>query len=204
MYFTTKYMDQKTIEYYNSKAIEWSNTHFTPRFWAHGFDDFQKALSSGRIIEIGCGGGRDAMTLVEMGYDYLGIDPAEKLLEEAQKNNPGQSFQVLDVFALEKEKLGEFDGFWSAATLLHIPKKKVSLALEKIKSVLKPGGIGFISLKEGKGEERLAEAGLERFFAYYSDKEFRKKLQQAGFSVIKFSHLPMARTKWLMYIVKAA
>ena len=43
---------------------------------------------------------------------------------------------------------GSFDGFWASASLLHIPKNKIHQVLSDIKNIIKPNGIGFISLKQ--------------------------------------------------------
>lgn len=42
-------------------------------------------MPAGKILEVGSGGGRDAKDLIEMGYEYIGIDISKGLLEEAKK-----------------------------------------------------------------------------------------------------------------------
>ncbi len=76
-----------------------------------------------------------------------------------------------------------FDGFWAANVYLHVPKNRIDEAFESLKKVLKPGGVGFISLKAGEGEEIDEETG--RFFAYYSLDEFKHILKRHNFVILE-------------------
>ena len=168
---------------------------------------FKKLLPEGKILEIGAGGGRDAQELIRLGYDYVGIDVAEKLLAEAQKINPTATFLHQSIYELDFPKHA-FDGFWTAATLLHIPKSRIKSALRKIHAVIKPRGIGFISIKQGKGErieqdEPQIPGDHRRLFAYYSQNEFKKILEDNSYQVIETHTKPISeRTTWLIYFVK--
>ncbi len=62
-----------------------------------------------------------------------------------------------------------FDGIWACASLLHVPHNEVADVLHRLARALKPRGILYASLKEGKGEH-IAEDG--RFFSYFSLDEF--------------------------------
>lgn len=142
--------EKLTIAAYDDQATRWAGEHQTSGFWGKEMDKFQELLPSGKVLEIGSGGGRDAKELTSRGYQYVGTDASQGLIEQAQKANPQTVFLTQSVYDLDFPP-DFFDGFWAAAVLLHIPKNKIDLALGKIKSVVKPGGIGFITLKEGEG-----------------------------------------------------
>ncbi len=194
----------KTKQTYDKIAADWSSIHMQKGFWKEEMDALQKLLPKGHILEIGAGGGRDATELIQRGFDYYGTDISGKLLDQARKNNPGVSFEQMSVYDLKFDL--EFDGFWCAAVLLHIPKKHIGIALGSINAAIKPGGIGFISVKEGVGEKMEDNTGFykgERFFAYWSADEFVTELESAGFTVIEQGYKPMnEKTKWLTFIVR--
>jgi len=200
--------EKLTIEAYNKTAQDWADAHADISFWGEEFEVFNKLLPSGNVLEIGCGGGRDAELLINNGYNYLGTDPAEKFIETAQRRNPTGMFEVKRADEIDYPK-DSFDGFWASAVLLHIPKNKIDGVLTKLKLVTKRGGIGFIAIKEGYGElvkEETSSDGnvYQQFWAFYTDEEFRKVLERNGFSVEEFIYKPMSeRTKWLIYFVKS-
>jgi SAM-dependent methyltransferase len=155
-------------------------------------------------LEIGCGGGRDAKELIALGYGYVGTDISAGLLEEAKKNNPGATFQQVSLYDLNFTE--PFDGFWCAAVLLHIPKRRIDEALQAIKKNIKKGGIGFIAIKEGDGEKMETEGGLDgdgRLFVYWQNDEFKQALTSNGLEVLQEGYYPKSeRTKWLTYHIK--
>lgn len=73
--------------------------------------------------------------------------------------------------------------------------------------ILKPQGIGFISIKAGRSlrdgflyEEKYA--GFARYFAFYSNAEFRRILRSCGFSLMQNHIMKEGNTRWLCYLVK--
>lgn len=197
--------EEITKNSYDSIAAKWSDNHWAKKFWGDNFDRFYELLPShSRLLEIGCGGGRDAQELIDFGYDYLGTDISEGQLEQARKNNPGARFEQISVYDLNFPE--PFDGFWCAAVLLHIPKERINEALQAIYSNMNPGAIGFIAVKEGEGEKiehDPKEDGGDRFFSYWRNNEFNKILAKNRFEVLHEWYMPFSkRTKWLTYIVR--
>jgi len=200
-------VEKQTMKTYDSHAIEWALKHSTERFWGKEMDRFGELLPQGKVLEIGSGGGRDAKELLSKGYEYTGTDVSRGLLDEAKKANPDTTFLQQSVYDLDFPD-DTFDGFWASAVLLHIPQKRLNDALVRIHSVVKNGGIGFISIKQGDGEmieedEPNIEGKRIRFFTYWQDAEFQEALVKNGFEVIESRVRPMCkRTTWLVYFVK--
>lgn len=113
--------EELTIKTYDVHAEAWVSEHSSSGFWAEEMKIFRELLPEGRIIEIGSGGGRDAKELIEMGYNYVGIDASEGLLKQARKVNPNATLEHKSVYDLDYPE-NYFNGFWTSATLLHIPK----------------------------------------------------------------------------------
>jgi len=192
----------ETVNYYNQEAASWSASHGGDEknsWWNDEMTRFNEYLPSGRILEIGSGVGKDAEALIRLGYDYTGTDASNGLLELARKRNPSATF--IQRYAHEIDpSLGEFDGFWASAVLLHIPRDEMRDSLLAISSVIKNDGVGFITMKEGEGERVDEKTG--RLFTYYDEEEFTNVLESANFSVLEVGRRDTEKDNWLIFYVK--
>jgi len=177
--------EKQTISFYDQKsetvpgALGRENT---PSSWEPELKRFQTLLPFGRILDIGAGKGKEAQILINSGYNYMGIEPADGLREKLGKQFPNQTFVGNTVYNWELMP-DSFDGFWCSAMLLHVPGENINLALQQIKKVMKPGALGFISLAEGKGEYLDEDTG--RYFYLYGQSEFSEILKRNGFIIEK-------------------
>jgi len=192
----------ETVKYYDQKANSWSTSHGgddKDSWWKDEMLRFNEYLPNGKIIEVGSGVGKDAQALISLGYDYVGTDASIGLLELAKQRNP--SAQFIQKYAHELDpSLGEFDGFWASAVLLHIPRNEIENSLLAISSVLRNEGVGFITMKEGEGERIDEKTG--RLFTYYKEDEFRDVLESTGFSVLEVGRRDTEKDNWLIFYVK--
>ena len=177
-----------TIQAYDKSTSIYNKTHFEP-FWIKEFEFYKKMVPGKKILDIGCGAGRDAVVFVKNKFGYLGIDASEGMLKVAKKRVKRGKFKRMDFYKLNFPA-NSFDGTWAAASLLHIPKNKIRGVLKQIKRIIKPGGISFISLKEKKDfEEGIVpyerNPGTFRYWSYYIQKEFEAILKSVGFKVVK-------------------
>ena len=211
-YFMLSQGELQTIEAYKKIAETRNTTNVNPKFWEYPFILFKQLLPQGKVLDVGCGGGRDAQLFVPRGYGYVGIDISEEMLREAKKLVPEGNFLPMSMYFLDFEEAA-FDGFWAAASLIHIPKCKIQLVLSQIKKVVKPGGIGLFIIEEGEGETMLPGPfpNTDRLFVKYGFDEFQKILEENHFEVIDtyhdlrecFQDKPHPRI-WLLYFVKNA
>ncbi len=201
--------EQKTLDSYRKIAAVRGKAHANPDFWLPEFKKFHQVLPTGKVIDVGCGSGRDAILFIESGYDYVGVDISDEMLAEARKLVPTASFVKGNVYSLEYPSR-HFGGFWAVASLLHIPKINAALALQEIKRVTRPGGVGFLAMKEGDGEiiVRGPYDGDERLFSFYAEEEFLALLQGNGFEIIEHSRdvreykISKSSTVWLLFTVR--
>jgi len=197
--------EKQTLSSYDKYGKRWAVEHLDFSFWKSELNRFKQYLPTGKILEIGSGGGRDAKKLIKAGYRYLGTDVSRGLLKAAQEYNPGAKFIQRSVYDLRLPE-NSFDGFWACAVLLHIPKKRIGDALKQLHKVTKPKGVGFISVKKGRGERFTIEPPPDgkRLFSFYSLKEFEKKLLNNKFEILySKERRKSAKTTWLIYFVKA-
>ena len=136
----------KTIEYYNNNASEYYDQ--TAAVDLH--DKYERFLryipEGGRIMDVGCGSGRDAAAFCRMGYDAEGLDAAEGLAAVARAK------QNIDVTVCDMEDWvasDPYDGIWCCAVLLHLEDDRISSFFSNLKYNLKEGGAIFISVKTG-------------------------------------------------------
>jgi 2-polyprenyl-3-methyl-5-hydroxy-6-metoxy-1,4-benzoquinol methylase len=198
--------EAKTVATYDTYAESWVTEHDDRTDYQAMIRLLQRYVPKGEILEIGAGGGSDAVLLHEAGYNYLGTDVSAGMVEAAKRHHPDLRFQQLSVYDLASLDR-QFEGFWACAVLLHVPKARIDEALQAVRAVIKLGGAGFISMKDGTDEvfeSRLKnDRQEERLFAYWQDEKFRKALIRNGFEVVEYQYKPESeRTRWHRYIVR--
>jgi len=105
------------------------------------------------ILDVGTGSGRDAAWFAEQGHNVIAVDPAEKLLHEAQNIHTSPSIQwIRDKLPTLKKVFDlnlKFDLILLSAVWIHVAPKDRERAFRKLSNLLKPGGIIVISLRHG-------------------------------------------------------
>ncbi|MDC8755917.1 class I SAM-dependent methyltransferase [Erythrobacter sp. sf7] len=166
--------DPATIAFYQERAPHWV-FHSGERH-SHQLDAFLDRLSPGaRVLELGCGGGRDAAYIRQRGFMIDATDATPALVARAN-----EAFDLgARVMAFhELDAVGEYAGVWAQASLLHCPRDALPDVLARINRALAPGGWHFASFKLGEGEGRDLLGRLHNFpssdwlIAAYTDAGF--------------------------------
>jgi len=148
-----------------------------------------------KVLEIGCGNGRDAKEICKRANDYLGIDVSAELILLAKQKVPNGKFEIADVEYFQFP--GELDVIFAFASLLHISKESLRDIFKKIYIALNKGGIFRLSLKYAKNYQELERRdgfGIRTFYLY-SENDI-KKLSQ-NLSIIKSEVVELKGQKWL-------
>ena len=182
-------MDDPTISTYDRIAAQFATAN-----WRFDQDDsrvaFARAITGGdssaryRILDAGCGPGRDCAWFKERDFQVTGVDFSEGMLAEARRRVPDVEFIHADLRQLEFPS-GSFDGIWCCASLLHVPRGDVPNVLAAFNRLLGCGWL-WLSVKEGAGEalvEGPYEPRLARRFIYFGRHELEACLDRAGFTV---------------------
>lgn len=148
---------------------------------------FLRALPGRRIVDVGCGAGRDTIYYLDHGYDVIGIDLSSAILKEAIGRARSAGF-----FRMDMRYLGfrdeTFDGIHCWASLQHIPKRYLTKVLAGFHKILKPEGRLLIHTRYGKGETFIPSQGLHRrFFALYDEQELLSIIRRHGFAPLSHS-----------------
>jgi ubiquinone/menaquinone biosynthesis C-methylase UbiE len=158
---------------------------------------------SGRIIDIGCGTGRDMAWFESEGANVTGIDLSMGMLTYARSKVNS------NLFLMNMRQLGirnaSFDGAWCCASLLHLPKSEAVYALQEIHRILKLSGMLVLSIQEGNGEEweESYVPDVTRFFARNQVSEMTDVLSRSGFSIQKADSSQETYRKWLSFVCLA-
>ena len=190
-------LEHQTQRAYDVAARQWAAARSTADFWAAEHARFAELLAApARVLDLGCGTGRDIGALTRSGYEVVGADLSAGMLEQARREHPEAELIEASLYELPL-KNESLDGVCSAATLLHVPHERLPQALGEIHRVLRPGGVVFCSVKAGEGE-RLVEGDVgPRFFAFHDAEGFARAFSEAGFDVARVERLERAGAEWI-------
>ena len=139
----------ETVQYYEENAENFvsGTIHADMNEARHRF---LKLLPQGaRILDFGCGSGRDTKAFLEQGYKVDAVDGSWELCRQASEYTgiPVRQmlFQDLDIY-------NYYDGIWACASILHLSRMELADVLRRITSALKPDGILYASFKYGSFE----------------------------------------------------
>lgn len=142
------------------------------------------------VLDLGCGGGRDARLLASLGRTVIAGDYAPAMLEWARDRSRGEGrtlgFLRLNALALPLRD-ASVAGVWASGSLLHIPSAGMARALAEVNRVLAPAGIAAISMRTGDGEGWRKGGSLDgrRWFTFVDPDAFTGCLEAAGFSDVR-------------------
>jgi len=175
-----------TIRRYDETAEEYASQRLNPFAMARQREFFSMNLVGTRVLDLGCGPGRDAKSFGAMGCEVTGIDLSSELLDIAQSLVPRANFVRMDLRRLAFAQQ-TFHGVWACASFLHIPHWEALATMREIHRVLSPGGFLYLSVKKGEGQG-FNEKGI--FSAYYHAEELARLAREAGFEVLLLSEVP--------------
>ena len=104
-------------------------------------------------LDVGAGSGRDAAWLTSLGYEVVAAEPAAGMRAQAQTRHPDPRIRWIDdrlpdLNAVHRLGLA-FDLILLSAVWMHVPPPSRVRAFRKLVTLLKPGGMLLISLREG-------------------------------------------------------
>lgn len=149
-----------------------------------------------RILDFGCGPGRDLQTFRKLGHVAIGLEGSARFAQMARAYSGcevlQQNFLALDLPA------GHFDGIFANASLFHVPTQELPRVLRELHATLRPGGVLFSSNPRGDGQEGW---GGGRYSAFHDLAAWRGYMSAAGF--VELGHyyrpagLPIDQQPWL-------
>ena len=156
-----------TLAYYDENAADFASSTADVEF-SEIQRRFEALLSPGaRILDFGCGSGRDAKHFLDAGFDVTATDGSAELCRLAEQRI-GRPVRC-ELFQ-ELSDIETYDGIWACSSILHLPKAELAGVFGKMLAALKPGGIIYTSFKHGTFE------GMRngRYFTDFTEASFRK------------------------------
>ncbi len=139
------------------------------------------------VLDVGAGTGRDASWIADRGHNMVAVDPSQSMLTVAQNLHAESSvawvqdrLPDLSTTALAN---ASFDMILLNAVWMHIAPQDRDAALARIKSLLRPGGSVFATI-------RLGPINEERGTYHISAPNFVTDAQAAGFTVVPRGDFP--------------
>ena len=194
----------KTLEHYNERAAE-----FRERTRDHDVKQNIEALLRHirgapplRILDFGCGPGRDLAAFRALGHEPIGLEGSAPLAAMAREHSGcevwEQDFLRLDLPARR------FDGVFANAALFHVPTQELPRILREIRATLKPRGVLFSSNPHGDDSEGWNRG---RYGAYLRHETWRDYLAGAGLVEIEHYYrpagMPREQQPWLATVARA-
>ena len=214
--FINSYEDGAYADAY--AKLEFPDTYYL------AFRDLPEIISANTVgttaLDFGCGTGRSTRFLGQLGFDVVGIDIAQEMIQKARAINPAGDYHLIADGDISRFASGTFDLVLSAFTFDNIPTGVRKIALfSELARVLRTDGriINLVSSPEiyinewasfttrDFPENRLAKSGDQvRIIVtaladktpvvdvICSDEEYRDVYQTAGLDVIEV-HRPLGR-----------
>ncbi len=149
-----------------------------------------------RILDFGCGPGRDLAAFRALGHEPVGLEGSPPLAAMAREHG-GCEVLEQDFLAL-KLPACSFDGIFANASLFHVPSEALPRVLGELHAALTPDGVLFSSNPRGSNEEGWNGG---RYGAYHDLAAWRAFLEAAGFVELEHYYrppgLPREQQPWL-------
>ena len=149
-----------------------------------------------RILDFGCGPGRDLAAFKSLGHDPIGLDGSPSFCEMARTH---AGVEVWNQNFLELDLPSEhFDGVFANASIFHVPADALPRVLEELFSTLRPGGAFFSSNPRGTNQEGW---NGPRYGRYHDLSSWTAFMTGAGFVSLDHYYrptgLPREQQPWL-------
>jgi len=161
--------------------------------------EFAKKWKPGLLLDIGSGIGSDSLPFAKNGFDCICLDISGKMLKLAKKFEEKKrvKFILIEGDCVQLPfKSNSFNYIISISCFHHLEKNHLQ-AFKEVKRVLKPNGIGLITVWN-KEQERFKEKPKElkipwthkgkKFYRYYylfTKDEFQILAKKSGLKIIK-------------------
>jgi SAM-dependent methyltransferase len=159
---------RSVAEKYDSKE----EVDFHSRTISEGLEEWEELAvkswkAKAKVLDVGCGAGREAIALAKIGFEVTGIDISPIMIAQAikiaKKEGLNMNFKVQNVADIEYPAKSFDYVLFSRGVYSYLPTKKLRMRiLKKIRDILKPDGMLF-------------------FTVYYRDKRLFSRLNIMGF-----------------------
>jgi SAM-dependent methyltransferase len=178
--------------------------------WDHDVSQNREALvaampkASGKILDLGCGPGRDLVAFQSMGHKVTGLDATPAFVEMA-KQAAGcpvweQRFLNLDLPS------NNFDGIFANASLIHVPSADMLRVLQNLYDALCDRGVLVMSMVRGNQEGFSERPTGYRYVSGWEYETLAPRLLEAKFQILRHYYRPtgvaIENQSWLVIVAQ--
>jgi SAM-dependent methyltransferase len=149
-----------------------------------------------RILDLGCGPGRDLAAFRALGHEPIGLEGSPRFAAMARSHSGCEVWEQ-DFLALDLPPVA-FDGIFANAALFHVPSRELPRVLGELRASLKAEGVLFSSNPRGNNEEGWNRG---RYGTYHDLEAWCAYLEAAGFAELEHYYrppgLPREQQPWL-------
>ncbi len=201
--------DYYTVHY---RAYHAETFHIDPTPYLGPFA--RRLPPGGRVLDVGCGSGRDLVWLRRQGFEAIGFECSPGLADLARQA-AGSTVIVGDFTRFDFAALA-VDALLMCGALVHVPPADLAAVLGRILPAVRPHhtsalrsttsvagdtGLVYVSLKEGRGRYTDADG---RCFYLWSDAAARRLFGALGLAVVHFRRgrsTVTGNSPWLGYVL---
>lgn len=176
-----------TMDYYKKNALD-----LTRRYESADVKDMQALLLSyfdrgSKLLEIGCGSGRDASFMLAQGFDIIGVDGSCEMIASAVNLHPELSGRLYTVHLPRglSQLSGSFDGIFSIATLMHLTRPGIDEVFKRADVLIRQHGRFFFSVPCRRND--VDKTGFDekgRRFTLLAAEDWVLICQNSGFEMV--------------------
>lgn len=145
------------LDWYGDRKVEGSVVEFAKTL---------KLTKASKVLDFGCGTGRNTLYLSRMGFDVFGFDWSEAALEKARAELSGQGLMAdLRAWDMNEVPLPYGDAFFDAVLIMrvmhHTFVDKIRRIASEVSRIAKRGGYLYVEVPTYEEALRLSSEGMK-------------------------------------------
>jgi len=145
------------------------------------------------LLELGAGPGTDSLFFHQHGLAVTATDLSPEMIKHC--HDKGLTAYVMD-FSDVALPARSFDAVYALNSLLHLPKRDLPHAFQRIHAILKPNGLFYFGVYGGHDHEgTLPNDSYKppRFFSFYTDDHIQRRVREV-FDIVSFTPISLGET----------
>ena len=195
--YDPEHISRRTLQHYDQNAQAfWEGTR--DHDVSQNIEAFLRYIEGDppiKILDFGCGPGRDLCAFAQRGHCAVGLEGSRQLAALARSHSRCEVWEQ-DFLKLNLPD-NHFDGVFANASLFHVPSRELPRVLRDLHATLKPAGVLFASNPRGSNEEGWTG---NRYSAFH-DLESWRRYMSVGFVELHHYYrpagLPREQQPWL-------